>query len=438
MKKSKGNEAQLKKSLEATRHSAHSDAAALQNDIARKYNLPGASNMGLVKFNRKNIKSSIISDNTDVSISCGSCNFLNEKGSITCRACGYFLLSAKQPVMTLAQKKGLVDPSPKNEILALSEWNNIEAKLDQRNESTCPICMVPFNQGNEVLLSCSHIFHRMCLASFENFMQKKERCCPICRTANYQKKITTKGSDLFQIVCTIKIQSLFRGYLSRKVYHSNLRKYYRQGKGITSQRKKFYEKELVSVANRITEDVEKRKSEVDSVLSNIDSTMMDGRELDDIFNSYLQQRLLLDEAKTQYNLSRTLYDDTSHHNYRDEYGPYREEKCDIEIDEYNFGHDHDDAKQEVEAYCTSSVSESQWKAAFNAARSRGTDECAICMSSYHGSVANRTPILLSCSHVFHKHCITNFEKFVTKGHLHDEERSHCPVCRSIYEKREFM
>ena len=95
----------------------------------------------------------------------------------------------------MAQSRGLVAAAaPAVEALQAFEWASIERGAAGRLDAYCPICMEGFNRGYEVLLSCSHMYHRSCLQSFEKFMKTAERSCPICRTTNYQKKITVSSS----------------------------------------------------------------------------------------------------------------------------------------------------------------------------------------------------------------------------------------------------
>ena len=200
-------------------------------------------------------------------VTCGSCDFDNEPGSTVCDCCGYFLMSARQQNMTLAQKMGIAEGPKKVTIVSLDEWDAIERRAGERDEAFCPICMVGFNQGNEVLLSCSHMFHRACILSFEKYTQQKERLCPMCRFPEYQKRLTRKGSQAFQIVCATKLKALFRGYICRKKFRSILKSFYREGKGSgTMQRRKFYEQELSSYANEIDKDIDKRSQEVDTMM----------------------------------------------------------------------------------------------------------------------------------------------------------------------------
>jgi hypothetical protein len=127
--------------------------------------------------------------------------------------------------------------------------------------------MEGFKEGREVLLSCSHMFHPLCLSSFEKFMKHDERSCPVCRGVNYQKKITRQGSKAFEVICCVKVQRMFRGYTARKKYYLNVRAYYQKGNGGTSQHKtKFYEKELSMYMSRIDEDLQERKRESDDIM----------------------------------------------------------------------------------------------------------------------------------------------------------------------------
>lgn len=259
-------EVQYRKALDSLRRCG--DAATLQNDIASKYNLRVPGGKTIQNAGMRSLKPTQRSQLQPKSqtVACGACTFENDHATATCFQCGYFLFSLNQPTMTLAQKKGLIEAPQKLLVVQLDEWNTIESKLVDRNEAYCPICMVGFKDGSEVLLSCSHIFHRACLTSFEKFMEKKERCCPICRTANYQKKMTNMGSKAFEVVCANKIQCLYRGYRVRKIFRSSLRAYYQQGRGEGARRKKFYQRELRDYTDRMGKDIARREIQVDSMI----------------------------------------------------------------------------------------------------------------------------------------------------------------------------
>jgi len=63
--------------------------------------------------------------------------------------------------LSLAQKIGLKE-IPKMP-LSLQEWKNIEAKTISRNDHTsnCPICLEALAKRETIILSCTHIFHKV-------------------------------------------------------------------------------------------------------------------------------------------------------------------------------------------------------------------------------------------------------------------------------------
>jgi len=134
------------------------DSAALQADIARRLNLPGA-NPGLKRTsNKKNTIRKEIKRDSSKRICDSCCVGCSNKN--LCSNCGYFLPSFNSEPKSLAQIRGLVSVPAKTESLSLSEWEQLESKIDCRGDAFCPISMEGFNKVNEVLLSCSHIFHR--------------------------------------------------------------------------------------------------------------------------------------------------------------------------------------------------------------------------------------------------------------------------------------
>jgi hypothetical protein len=104
-----------------------------------------------------------------------------------------------------------------------SLWSNQIGLVEQRGDTCCPICMVPFTKFNETILSCSHIFHSKCIQSFEKFVDLGKRQCPLCRHLNYQKKDTTIGSETCQKLSAIKIQAVIRSYLQRIRFYAKLK-----------------------------------------------------------------------------------------------------------------------------------------------------------------------------------------------------------------------
>jgi hypothetical protein len=251
--------------------------------MAKKYNLAGAGKMKSAK--RISAYSSVqrgmsaasltsrseLQSATDVLCACCQCSYVSTE--YACTNCGYFANTLPQVPESLAQKRGLVPVAPKPEVLSPFDWSVIENSRSDP-DSCCPICMEGFKQGHEVLLSCSHIFHRTCLRSFENFMKDNELTCPICRTHNYQKKITRIGSIAYSKVCAAKIQRLWRGYSVRKTHKVRLRNYYRDlakagrplDDKLQARRKHYYENEFSTITDKLNENLDSRSNQVNTMI----------------------------------------------------------------------------------------------------------------------------------------------------------------------------
>ena len=163
------------------------DSAALQSELAKMYNLSGTrsrtgGNISTRTASTAAVQRSRRPQPAPQPIICACCNSANPSAEQVCGECGYFLNSIITVPDTLAQRRGLVPIAPPQAPLTPFDWAVIENSRSDP-DSCCPICMEGFKQGHEVLLSCSHIFHRACLRSFENFMKDSEFSCPICRYA---------------------------------------------------------------------------------------------------------------------------------------------------------------------------------------------------------------------------------------------------------------
>ena len=89
---------------------------------------------------------------------------------------------------------------------------------------------------DQVILSCSHTFHAACITSFERFLRKKGRTCPICRHSDYQKKVTSVGAMAKRMSSARVAQSIIRMHLSRKMFKRMLREWYSLGEGDKGRR----------------------------------------------------------------------------------------------------------------------------------------------------------------------------------------------------------
>ncbi|XP_029444351.1 RING finger protein 32 isoform X3 [Rhinatrema bivittatum] len=132
-----------------------------------------------------------------------------------------YVLDPCPPPFSLAQKLGLVEaPSLP---LTVTEWNKVKQRSIEQGDSSqpCVICREEFELHPQVLLSCSHVFHKVCLQAFEKFTGKK--ICPMCRKMQYQTRVIYDGARLFRTKCATRIQACWRGYIVRKWY-KNIRK----------------------------------------------------------------------------------------------------------------------------------------------------------------------------------------------------------------------
>ena len=139
------------------------DSAALQADLARRLNLPGSSSSSSSSRRKTTLKEQKSSESkiSEPKRQCGSCGNRVESAVSVCEYCGYFLSGVRQAPQSLAQRRGLAAAPVEQETLTSDDWHSVESKLDSRGDAFCPICMEGFNKGHEVLLSCSHMFHRL-------------------------------------------------------------------------------------------------------------------------------------------------------------------------------------------------------------------------------------------------------------------------------------
>ena len=110
------------------------DAAALQADMARRFQLPGSITRRVNQSGRGreprsgNIASKETASST--AMHCISCRSSNPHGSRICSSCGYFLHCTDQTSdTTLAERRGLVQIVPRVKAMIESEWDEVESRL---------------------------------------------------------------------------------------------------------------------------------------------------------------------------------------------------------------------------------------------------------------------------------------------------------------------
>ena len=60
------------------------------------------------------------------------------------------------------------------------DWVRVHAQAQRRDDKECAICLQALGAHRETtLLSCSHVFHAMCIQGFEYY--DGSHTCPVCR-----------------------------------------------------------------------------------------------------------------------------------------------------------------------------------------------------------------------------------------------------------------
>jgi hypothetical protein len=397
------------------------NSAALQDQLVRSLNLNPVRRSVAAPM-RRNVNSTTSTAST-ARWACDSCTLVNPANSTHCEACnapyesnrntGALPYSAPP---TLAQIRGLAPaPPPK---LTDSEWIDVEMSALTRGDVTgnCSICFCDFNSGDQVILSCSHTFHGTCIASFERFLRTKERTCPMCRHASYQKKTTDVGAAMHRLNCARMMQKVIRGGLKRRRYKVLLREHYKRNeKGAVDdgRRRDFYAHELSGLGDALTKNVDEREDSIEELFREFDANLA---------------------------VSRYIMADNGEGAAAAQPPPQHVQPKAVKVAA---------AKLTMMEWC------SVWSRALT--RCNGVHECGICLSACNfksvvpsllssssssssspprppGTTSPRSDVkegqyLLSCSHLFHSKCINAFEAFNIY-----EGVNLCPICRADYQK----
>ncbi|BFI29394.1 hypothetical protein MPTK2_3g02100 [Marchantia polymorpha subsp. ruderalis] len=284
----------------------------------------------------------------------------------------------RRSALSLAEHCGIVE-GPRPQLTPL-EWTKVKELSRQRKDglNPCPICKEKFQIKEKVLLSCSHVFHRACVLSFEKYSQVQP-CCPVCRTTHYEKLVLKNNSIKFKHLCATRIQTAFRGHRTRKVYGPKFR-----CPTDPQKRRAWFASKLENAVTPILSQMEVDESEVDALCREVDSTIAHAKKIfeaaDARGGSGLHQR---------NNPS------------------------------------------------SSSLSSVDWHHVVEKALERGESECPICIGKLLRRGAKHKGLAwLSCSHMFHIDCISTFEKFnddLSEPNTRAKQYL-CPVCRSNYKR----
>ncbi|KAI9105867.1 hypothetical protein DFS34DRAFT_33254 [Phlyctochytrium arcticum] len=294
------------------------------------------------------------------------------------------VLDSPGPSLTLAQRLGILPRPPSR--LSDHGWNVAKTLSKERDDSNhpCPICQEPFRTEEQVLLSCSHVFHRSCIQSYERYVHKK--ICPLCRQANYEKRLIFEGLTQHKKDSAVKIQKTWRMYYARKKY-------------------RVYRREHPPSDPKL-----------------LTHWHMDKLES---YNSLLEQQVKSESLA----LDKFLRD------------------LDMEVEQSRCTIRGDSAGTSDETLLQLKSLRHDWDKIFARASDEGRleDDCAICITPLWAdrpiaasSVADKIPrrkvparalTLLSCSHLYHAKCLQCLEKFDNNIHTHV-----CPICRATYER----
>ncbi len=181
--------------------------------------------------------------------------------------------SAQAQELTLAQRLGLVEMPEMP--LTSDEWEAAAAASRQRNYTTepCAICCAPFRDEKQVILSCSHVFHRDCIKSWEVFSQSQRgaKTCPCCRREAYQKRPFVEGGEIYRTNCIIRIQAHVRGLLARRAAERLWIKFH------PGKRRAYCERRLGHLTDRLATNLSGHSDGVDDFLASIDSSLAASR-----------------------------------------------------------------------------------------------------------------------------------------------------------------
>eukprot|EP01065_Artemidia_motanka_P002664 TRINITY_DN1125_c2_g2_i1.p1 TRINITY_DN1125_c2_g2~~TRINITY_DN1125_c2_g2_i1.p1 ORF type:complete len:478 (+),score=59.09 TRINITY_DN1125_c2_g2_i1:72-1505(+) len=179
---------------------------------------------------------------------------------------------------TLAQKMGLVPGLPPK--MTDEDWQRVDGESRRRGDSArpCAICHEPFGLGEQVILSCSHVFHRDCMQAFERFQRSGKgsgiAACPLCRRKDYEKQAHTGGLDVCREVSVRTIQRVWRGHKGRMRHRDvKLEKdpVYRRDRQLAV---------VTGISDHELAAAQERESEIDQLFIKLDDERTAARTLD--------------------------------------------------------------------------------------------------------------------------------------------------------------
>jgi hypothetical protein len=164
-------------------------------------------------------------------------------------------------------------PVPKPvRVVSEAEWAQALAACTAREsaESPCPICVEPFAFNDQLILNCSHLFHRVCLRSFETLSANRNIVCPICRLPDYAKRELPGPSKRYLNRCATKIQSRFRGWSLRNRWEDIKKKIPPRDK---AARDEWYIAQIKETNDNFSALLAEQDNEIDTLFAELDASL---------------------------------------------------------------------------------------------------------------------------------------------------------------------
>jgi hypothetical protein len=314
--------------------------------------------------------------------------------------------------LSLAQKMGLVPMPPAK--LSHDDWQKVASKSINREDSCreCPICMDTFRAETQVILSCSHVFHQACLASFERFSGRAT--CPLCRSADYEKRLFEEGRKNWERLCAGKLQAVWRGHCGRKIWNHLLDTVVPTD---PVKRRDFFARRMGKLSSKLLSALDDNDDELEVLFRESEQALSVSRQ---VFNPYPTQPASR-PAQTGDAAPET--------STAERWAALR-----LDLD------GHSSASSTAVAHAESADDDCvEWGRVEEVALARDEQDCAICLGDLGGPEKQKA--LTSCSHLFHAVCLASFERFASAvsadrhGPQVEHVRHKCPCCRSGYTKR---
>ncbi|XP_063063153.1 RING finger protein 32 isoform X2 [Engraulis encrasicolus] len=180
-----------------------------------------------------------------------------------------YVLDPAPPPLTLAQRMGLVEAPERR--LSETEWEQVKRRSVQEGDSSqpCVICREQFRLQPQVLLSCTHVFHKACLKAFERYSGRK--CCPMCRREQYETRVIHEGARIYRHQCIVRIQAWWRGCMARRWYRDVRRTVPPKDKRLRQQ---FFENKLQEMSDSL---VQACHTDTEAFLNAIESSVAQSR-----------------------------------------------------------------------------------------------------------------------------------------------------------------